>query len=88
MARAARTRSKTGGGKRRRTTSAAKSSGWCSEFSKLQKLLEKDSNELIIERALGVRVILLAEISIYDADESAPEVADHIRARSLGDGAW
>ena len=60
---------------------------WCSDFSKLQKLLQKDGGELIIERALGVGAAPLAEVSITDADESARQLANRTRARSLGDGA-
>jgi hypothetical protein len=60
---------------------------WCTDFSKLQMLLQRDGSELIIERALGVGAVPLAEISIADANGSVSEVADRVRWRSLGDDA-
>ena len=58
---------------------------WCSDFSKLQRLLQKDGGELIVERALGVGAAPLTAISIADAEESPREAADRTRLRSLAD---
>jgi hypothetical protein len=56
---------------------------WCSEFAKLQALLRNKGSDLTIERALGVGVVPLAEVSSSEADDSARDVADVTRHRTL-----
>ncbi len=56
---------------------------WCSDFSRLQMQLKKDGTDLVIEKALGVGTVALAEVSSVEIDEENREVAARDRSRTL-----
>jgi len=72
-----------GAGTRDSTSDRDAETLWCSDLSRLQEFLRKDGSELAIEKALGVGVVPLPQVSLDELNEARPEVAARDRTRRI-----